>query len=140
MPAKGFNIVRIERDGVPAQRSIEIKEGEQVTGVRVVVAYGNATLRGVINVENGTLPNGARFFVRITKLGETGPPNRGTPVDARGHFLMEGLPPGVYEVQASIGGITQNPPRPVKREINLPDGVITDISITIDLTPTTPKP
>ena len=137
LPAKGFSIVRVERDGVPG-RTIDIKDGEQVTGVRVVLAYGTATLRGVINLENGTLPNGARYFVRITKAGDTNP-NRGTQVDARGHFLMEGLAAGMYEIQASIGGILQNPPRPVKREINLPDGVITDITITIDMTPT-PKP
>ena len=37
---EGFNFVRLERDGVAMPRGIEIKEGEQVTGVRVVIAYG----------------------------------------------------------------------------------------------------
>ncbi|HEV2834424.1 MAG TPA: carboxypeptidase regulatory-like domain-containing protein, partial [Pyrinomonadaceae bacterium] len=68
-PPKGFAIARIERDGVATPR-IEVKEGEQVAGVKIFVAYGNAVLRGVINVENGPLPSGARLFARLSKAGE----------------------------------------------------------------------
>ncbi len=135
MPAKGFNITRIERDGVPGQRTIEIKEGEQLAGVRVVVTYGNGTIRGVVNVENGVLPNGARYFVRFTKSGE-GPINMRSPqVDARGHFLIDGLPAGVYEITASVAGVSQPQMRSAKREVTVQDGVISDITITIDMTP-----
>lgn len=137
MPAKGFNVARIEREGLPGQRTIEIKEGEQLAGVRVVLTYGSGTIRGVVNVENGVLPNGARFFVRFTKSGE-GPMNMRQPqVDSRGHFLVDGLPAGVYEVTASVSGGPQM--RTAKREVTVQDGVVTDVAITIDLT-TAPKP
>lgn len=131
-PPKGFNIARIERDGV-VQRGIELKEGEQVTGVRVVLAYGNATLRGVVKLENGTLAPGARIFVRLTKPGENSNIMRPPSVDARGYFLIEGLPAGMYEVHASVGGPGPMPPRPVKREVNIQEGAITDITLTIDM-------
>jgi protocatechuate 3,4-dioxygenase beta subunit len=137
-PVKGFNIARIEQNGVPLQRSLEIRDGEQVTGIRVVLAYGNATLRGVVNIENGPLPAGARIFVRLTQGGQTTPSLRPPQVDARGHFLVDGLSAGVYEVHASVAGVTPMP-RPVTREINVQDGVITDIALTIELTPV-PKP
>lgn len=80
---KGFMVSRIERDGVIQPRGIEIKDGEQVSGVRIIVSYGSATLRGVVSVENGPLPAGVRIFVRLSKPGDAPlnvrPPN----VDAR---------------------------------------------------------
>ena len=139
-PVKGFNVTRIEREGVPLPRSLEVKDGEQVTGIRVVLAYGNATLRGVISFDNGELPNGARFFIRLTKGGQNISSVRPPQVDARGHFLIEGLPAGTYEVHASVGGIPGiPPPRAVTREVNVQDGVITDMTITLEM-PTPPKP
>jgi hypothetical protein len=138
-PVKGFNITRIEREGVPLPRSLEVKEGEQVTGIRVVLAYGNATLRGVVSFDNGELPNGARFFIRLTKGGQNLSNLRPPQVDARGHFLIEGLPAGTYEVHATVGGVPGVPPRGVTREVNVQDGAITDMTITIEM-PTPPKP
>ena len=138
-PVKGFIVSRIERDGVPLQRSLEIKDGEQVTGVRVVLAYGSGTIRGVVNLDNGSvLPVGARFFVRLTKSGQVVSNVRPPQVDARGHFLIEDLPAGVYELHASVTGLPQMPPT-VKREVSVQDGVTTDITITIEL-PQAPKP
>jgi carboxypeptidase family protein len=137
-PIKGFNVTRVERDGVPFQ-GLQVKEGEQVAGIRLVVAYGNASLRGVISLEDAVLPNGARFFVRITKSGQNLNNLRSPQVDARGHFLIEGLPAGTYEVHASVAGIQGTPPREVVREVNVQDGVITDVAITIEM-PTPPKP
>lgn len=137
--SRGFVIARIERDGIPVQRGIEIKDSEQLTGVRVVLAYGTAKLRGVVNLDNGALPNGARFFVRIVnKSGQLLSNFRPPEVDARGHFLIEDLPAGLYEIQAGVTGLPQTP-RTVKREFSVQDGVTTDITITIEV-PQTPKP
>jgi hypothetical protein len=132
--AKGFVIVRIERDGVPLQSGIEIKDGEQLTGIRVVLAYGNGKLRGVVNLDSGEVPDGARFFVSLFKSGKLlslRPPQ----VDSRGHFLIEDLAPGVYEIQAVVHGLPKLP-RPVKREVSIQDGATTDITITLEM----PKP
>jgi hypothetical protein len=134
-PPKGFNISRIERDGtvVPA-RGFEIKEGEQVTGLRVVLSQGNGTIRGVVKVENGSLPDGAHIVVRLTKTGEHTAGVQPPPVDARGQFLVEGLPPGVYEVLVSIfNNKSAQRLYPVRREVNVQDGVVTDVVITFDV-------
>ena len=138
--SKGFNLARIERDGIATrERTIEIKEGEQLTGVRLVLGYGTATLRGVVKLENGTLPNGAVIYVRIANPGEKLSNLRAPQVDARGHFLIENLVPGVYELHASVGG-GQMPARLVKRDVSVQDGVITDVTITIDMSAPPPKP
>jgi hypothetical protein len=129
---KGFVLSRIERDGVVQSHGIEVKEGEQMTGIRLIVNYGNATLRGFVTIENGPLPEGARLFVRLLKMGEVPnilPPN----VDQRGRFIVDGLPPGSYEVSVSVSGGGLKPRTPVKREIVLQDGVASDVNITLDL-------
>jgi hypothetical protein len=128
---KRFIISRVERDGVVQPRGIEVKEGEHVAGVRVVALYGSATLRGVVNLENGELPTGSSIFVRLGKPDENSgirPPR----VDVRGHFIAEGIPPGVYELSVSVGGPNLKP-RMVRQQVTLLDGVATDVVVTIDL-------
>ena len=137
---KGFTIARIERDGVAMPRGVEVKEGENVTGVRVFVSFGNAIIRGVVKLENGSLPPGMMMFVRVSKPGETGPGGiRPAQVDARGHFLMDGIPPGTYELTVMVPGASGSPPRRAKQEVSVQNGVTTDVVLTIDLS-APPKP
>ena len=136
----GFVLTRIEREGVVLPRGLEIKEGEQLGGIRVVVAYGTATLRGQVKVENGSLPEGAQITVRILRNADHGSnlrpvTNRPPVVDARGYFVVENLPPGVYEVSAFIagGGPIPQQPHNMKREVHVQDGVVNEVVITIDM-------
>lgn len=132
--AKGFIIMRVERDGVVSQSSrLEIKEGEQLTGVRVIVSYGTATMRGLVKVENGSPPDGARIWMRLAKPGDAFSSFRTGMVDERGQFLMDGLPAGTYELTTTLGGTQSVPPRTVKREVILQDGQVTELTITIDM-------
>lgn len=131
-PPKGFSISRIERDGVVTPR-VEVKDGENVTGVRIFLSYGSGSIRGVLTVENGTLPPNARFFVRLAKPNDNNTYLRPPPVDARGHFMMEGIPAGTYEITAVITAAMVKPTPPVKRIVTVTDGTITDVAISIDL-------
>lgn len=102
--------------------------------MRVIVTYGSATIRGVVKIGDGPLPEGTRVFIRVSKPGETLPNFRPTTVDARGHFLMEGLAAGTYELSAVITtGSAPTPPRTVKREVTVTDGAVTDVTITVDM-------
>ena len=97
---KGFVISRIEREGIVPVRTLEIRSGEQITGLRVVVTYGTGTVRGVVKFENGSLPSGSQIAVLLTKPGETSDMNmRPAQVDSRGHFVIEGLAAGSYELK-----------------------------------------
>lgn len=131
---KGFLITRIEHEGVVRQPSIlEIKEGEHLFNVRVFVSYGAATLRGVVNVDAGLMPQGARLFARLTKPGMQVPIGA-VPVDARGHFLMEAIPAGVYEVMVFLSGRPTSGRAPsIKQEVTLQDNTVTEVSLTLDL-------
>ena len=134
---KRLTTSRVERDGVVQQNGIQIQNGEQVNGIRVVVAYGNGSIRGVVKVENGTLPAGARFFIQLTRPED--PPRGNTRpavVDARGHFLIEGLPAGNYEllIMAFWPELRQRSPS-AKQAVSVTDGAVTEVNVTIDLTP-----
>jgi 5-hydroxyisourate hydrolase-like protein (transthyretin family) len=131
---RNLYLIRVERDGAtqPGNR-FEIKDGENVSGVRLVVIYGDATLRGVISIQNGKLTPDTRFYVRLARPGEP-PLNYGfTQVDARGHFLVEGMPAGAYELQVSLTSVDHRPRRPIKQPVSLTSGATTEVTVVIDL-------
>jgi protocatechuate 3,4-dioxygenase beta subunit len=124
-PPRGFMLIRVERDGLAQTGGLEIKEGEQLTGVKLVVAYGSGTIRGVVTVANGELPPAAQVRVWITNLGSR-------TVDSRGRFVVEGLPAGTYEVNALIYlPESPNPPLRAKQQVNVVDGAVTEVTITV---------
>ena len=80
------------------------------------------------------------MYVRLSKPGESFLNLRPSPVDARGHFLMDGIPPGNYELGLQFYGAGAPPVPPgAKREVSVQNGVVTDVMLTVDLT-TQPKP
>ena len=136
-PPKGLTITRVERDGVAMGPStMEVKESEQIAGLRVFVSYGTGIINGVVKLENGSLTEGMRIFLRVTKDKEMLNTMRPPQVDARGHFVIDGLLPGIYEISATLVGHTG------KREVNVQNGTASDVMITIDMAapPVTPPP
>lgn len=143
----GLSLVRVERNGEQFINStVEIRQGEQLTGIRVVLGYANATLRGQVKIVGGTLPDGVRLRVNLRRMGPTIYYQDDAPVDERGRFFAPGLMPGDYELK-----ISYSTPRPLPREIAAPflsaianilktkqivratNGTTTEVSITIDL-------
>jgi hypothetical protein len=134
-PSVNLTILRIERDGMIQPRGIEIKAGDQISGIKVVLSYGTGSIRGQIKYENGVLPAGARVGVLFKKAGETEPAMRGSSVDVRGHFLIEGIAAGTYELNVSVNVNSGRRPPPVKQMVNVADGAVTDVELTVDLQP-----
>ncbi len=135
-PPKGFSLVRVERDGVEQRAGIvDVPAVGHVTGVRLVLEYGTGILRGQIRVENGTLPEGTRLYVSARRPSAAEPSLPGAEVDARGRFVMEGLPPGEYQLR--LGGNTglssQRIPV-VVQNVNVTNGVETQVTLVLDLT------
>ena len=132
-PVKNFVVIRVERDGVPQPAyRFEIKDKEQVSGVRVILAYGDATLRGYVTVENGKLPAAARFYVRLIRPGDVATQIGFSQVDARGHFIIEGVPAGDYELQVNVSSSDGFMGRSVKQQVSLTAGATTEVTVAID--------
>lgn len=139
-----FTITRVERDGVVLPGGVEMRPGEHVTGIRIVVVYGTATVRGQIKVENGELPATATFSVWLINLGDDSTKSQRTfvppvHVDSRGHFLVGALPAGSYEVNANvfIQGLRV---KTAKQQVDVAEGSVTEVVMTIDLTRTPGSP
>jgi len=140
-----FHIVRLERNGVEYPKGIEVKEDEQVSGVRLVIDYGSGTISGVVKLEGGT-PPGASMFVTMVRVGVdpesiTLWSERTTRVDARGQFMVEGLVPATYEVSATmLNPATRTAVRSAKQQVVVTDGAATNVTLTINLSSTPDRP
>lgn len=135
--AKGLVISRVERYGIAQPNGIQIQTAEHVTGIRVILAYISGSIRGVVRLENGTLPPSARLSIHLTKPGDPSVRVQPWVVDSRGHFLIEGLAAGSYEliVTAYVPEWRQRPPT-AKQTVTVENGVATEVTVTLDLSPT----
>jgi Carboxypeptidase regulatory-like domain len=139
-----FRVVRVERNGVIQGRGVEVKEGEAIGGLRVVVAYGNASIRGIVEVANGTLPPGARFYIWLRNVADDpamASPSGSADVDARGQFVIEGLFPGTYEVNTGVASPeTRTFFGNKKQQVEVTAGAVTNITISMELNPNPTRP
>jgi hypothetical protein len=136
-----FSLLRVERDGVDVENKIEIPPGGQVTGLRVVLGYGSARVRGLVKFEGGQLPEGVQVIVtfrRAVESSQGAPPRAPGPastVDERGRFLIERLIPGEYEIMLNLFSRTgAQPPRikPVKQKVSVTEPE-TEVTLVVDL-------
>ena len=140
-----ISTVRIERDGGAQPDGIMIEQGEQVTGIRIVFAYGTGAIRGMVTVAGGELPQGTKIMITRRLIeGLWGAMNPTATPDPRGYFTFEGLSPGIYELEARIGFNGPPPPdvRPrtlnVKQRVEVANGQTPQVTMTIDLSVGTP--
>lgn len=129
-----FFIARVEHNGSEQPQGIRLAPGEQVRGVRIVLLYGNSSVRGAVKVVGGTLSDYSGLLLVINPLQKDrtlrlGPPTR---IDSRGAFIFEGLPAGEYEL--SIHGQANGKTiRPVSEKVIVGYGTESDIVLTLDI-------
>ena len=136
-----FKILRIERDSTQQTRGIPVNSGDQITGVRIVAAYADGTVQGIVKFQNGPLPTGSRVFARLSSTGQTRGGNLGIAnVDQRGNFLIQNVPPGTYSLIVSANtpgrrrGPQAQPQAPsTTQQITVAEGQITNVTVSLDL-------
>ena len=135
-----LRVIRMERAGVVYPGGIEIKERDQVTGLRVVLAQANGKIRGQLRLPDGVeLPPAARFLVSIRRIEDPAFNNSPVQADARGQFLVDGLFPGTYEFNVSVVGVPGNQRPRITRPtqtVVVTNGAIADVTIPLQM----PKP
>jgi len=138
---RGVAISRIERDGLVQSSGVEVKDGEQVTGLKILLNVNTGTIRGVVKTEHGELPPTARISIWLTSSGVEGgrmqPQSMPQPtVDSRGHFVVEGVAAGTYEVNANVFIPDARRSFSAKQQVNVSDGVVSEVTLSIDLSST----
>jgi protocatechuate 3,4-dioxygenase beta subunit len=130
---KGLVILRVEREGTVQPSGIRIEKGEHLTDVRVIVAFGTSTIRGVVKLENGTLAESGRLSIHLSKPADPSFSEE-VAVDSRGHFVSERLLAGSYELTVYVfGPVSPQGPRTVKQFVNVAEGAVTEVMVTVDL-------
>lgn len=138
-----FRIVRIEREGLIKPRGIEVKLGEDIKGIRVVLGYADGSIRGTVEIENGPLPPNGRLQVRVGQLTAANTSGGFSPlqVDARGQFVADNLFPGTYEVIAEVFVPSSRVPiAQQSQQVVVTSGSPTNTTIKLDLNPPRPIP
>ncbi len=136
-----IQLVRIEHDGVVQPGGLSLKDGEQVTGVRLVVKFLNGAIHGQVKVEGDEVP-GSRMSVWITYLDDknqgvsfsTG--NSSAQLDSRKRFTVQGLAAGTYEVNVAVFDPSRHDTNRVfKQQVTVIDNAASDVTITIKAKP-----
>jgi len=94
-----FALMRIEHNGAEVN-AFDVNPGDQITGVRLIFAYGNGVIAGRVEVKGGSLPADVRMKAYYRRVGASlafeSP--KSTELDGRGQFLFEGLTQGTYRL------------------------------------------
>lgn len=132
-----LQLVRIERDGVVQPRGLIVKEGEQVTGVRLVAKYLTGAIHGQVKVEGELLP-GSHMVVWITYLDENGTPdqfgmgNSQPQLDSRRRFTAQGLAAGTYQVNVTVFDRGRQDSTSIyKQQVTVLDNAVSEVTITV---------
>ena len=138
-----LRLLRIERNGAELRDGIEVRAGEDVTGLRLALGTGSSVLRGEVKIEGGPL-EGVNLYVLYRPTN--GDPNRfsSAELDTRRHFVIKGLIPGEYElmigpmsveVSGERGSRTMNRMPTVKQTVTIGPGTDAEVTLVMTLNP-----
>jgi len=96
----------------------------------VVARTEDVPVGGSIRVEGGTLPVDANTTATLSRSGNTAVIFNAR-VDARGRFVFDHVPAGNYDVE--VGGYLDNKQVKGRQPVVASDGVVTDVSVTLNL-------
>ncbi len=130
-----LSIARVERNGIAQPPNLPINPGEHISDLKIVIGVGSGVLRGVVTFENGSLPVGGRVSLSLRRLDDSSFVNLRTPeVDARGHFVIQGLRSGSYTLTARLF-VPGRRGSPIfgNQQLIINDGTVTETLISLDL-------
>jgi hypothetical protein len=145
-------IKRVERDGVEVKDAIDVRPGEKITGVRIVANRAIGRIRGQLQITGGALPDNWRLGAHAMQSPSAGearsndrPPvsiNRtsgSSIVDEKGRFVIEGLPPGEYDLLITLstllpnGGSETSGPPVLNQRVTIRENGEASVNMTLDL-------
>jgi protocatechuate 3,4-dioxygenase beta subunit len=141
---RALEIASVEQNGVRQSGDINLKDGEQVAGLRIVAKVVELTgaIRGQIKFENGEPSRAARIIVSISRLNENSskslPEGMSSPpeVDSRGRFLIERLAAGTYELSVMMAPPGAQALDDVARQqVTVTENRVSEVTVTVKLKP-----
>ncbi len=142
-PLSALEIARVEQNGVRQSGDINLKDGEQVAGLRLVAKVVELTgaIRGQIKFENGEPLRATRIIVSISRLNENSSKSlldgmSSPEVDSRGRFLIERLAAGTYELSVMIARPGAHDLDDIGRQqVTVIENRVSEVTVTVKLKP-----
>ena len=133
-----FSIVRIERNGAEISEGFDLKAGEQVNGVRVILKEAAGGLRGRIVLPGGPLPTGYSLSATLQRLGNNVLIPLPLAINANLSFDEPSLVVGEYEIAVMVKAADTNgnfvPMRdPIRQRVTVQERASTEVVVTVDL-------
>lgn len=129
---QGFLFLRVERNGATQPEGVEVRPGETVNDVRLVLAYGTGAIRGQVQIIGGAWPPNANINIWVTRRPDSvrvfSPFDY---VDPLGCFTIRNLPAGDYEISLSPSFRAQV--LPLRQIVTVKDGAESQVTFTVEL-------
>jgi len=122
------SFVRIERDGVNVGRDLEVQLGDELTGIKLVLAYATGTIHGVVKLDDGSLPEGLKGSAAVWQGNEAWP--RST-LDQNGEFILQNLVAGEYKLTV-VARDANNRSWTVEQKIKVSDDKVSEAKMVLD--------
>ena len=143
MGFREIDVVSVERDGVPQPKEFDLRDGEQISGIRVLAKYNNfrGTIQGQVKFEGGEPATASQIMVLVNSLSQnasTLPFNSGAlspQLDLRGRFIVQGLEAGSYEVSVTVFGTDQSRFEGPKQQVTVTNNAVTEVTLTVKVKP-----
>jgi hypothetical protein len=141
-----LRILRIERNGMELRDGVDVRSGEDINGLRLVLGAGSSVLRGDVKIEGGSL-EGVNLYVMYRPAN--GDPHRfyRAELDARRHFVIKDLTPADYElvigpmsveISGERGSRTMNRMPTVRQTVTVRAGTDSEVTLVMTLKPEPP--
>lgn len=129
-----FYLLQVERDGVALRDALELKPGDQVTALRVVLVAATGALRGRVNVV-GVVPDGWTVEVKLQPVGGGVQQERPIELDSSRSFLVQNLAAGDYEIIATLTpkNSAGNPLEGVRQRVTVNQGETAETTLTLNV-------
>lgn len=129
---EGFSLARIQYPNATPTDRIPVNADEQITGVRLFVRYGTATINGTVKIVNGQLPGDSRLYVKVKEINALDRLS-GVEVDGRGHFTIRNLAAGTYLVTPNLLVSCDMKPVGPPQQVVVNDTATVNVTLTADL-------
>lgn len=98
---QSFSILHVEHNGAELRDALEIKQGEQVNNVRVVVGAATGLVRGSVSLIGGLLSNESLVRIELRRTANN-QALRIAEMDSSKRFVLPGIADGEYELSARL--------------------------------------
>ena len=139
-------ILRIELNGQDVKDGLNVRSGQDINGLRLVLGAGAGVLRGDVKIEGDPL-EGVNLYVMYRSTNGDPQSYYRAELDARRHFVIKNLTPGDYElligpmsveISGERGSRTSNRMPTVRQTVTVRAGTDSEVTLVMTLNPEPP--